>query len=380
MSRELPNQRHLFDIPDSVAYLNCAYFSPQLTKVQESGWRGVATKNQPWKITAQNFFADTEKARQLFAGIISASPDDIALIPSVSYGVNLAASILNVPADQEILILAEQFPSNVYPWRELAARHGSRIRTVPRPADSDWTSAVLSAITSQTAVAALPIVHWTDGSCLDMEQIAVLCREKSIKLVIDGTQSIGAMPVSIAKIRPDFLITATYKWLMGPYSFGFMYVNPDHHSASPMEHNWINRRDSENFSGLVNYPDDYQNGARRFDVGEKSNFVLTPMVITALQQILDWQVENIQHSIKKHTDRLASELSRLAVEVVPQHRRCAHILGVRFPEGLPTDISARLTESDVYVSIRGNAIRIAPHLYNTEADLMKLVEVLEKTS
>jgi selenocysteine lyase/cysteine desulfurase len=191
------------------------------------------------------------------------------------------------------VVLHDQFPSNVYSWRSLAAQKNAVVKTVPRPVDNDWTPALLESIEDNTAVVAVSNCHWTDGTLIDLEKIGEQCRLKGAALVIDGIQSLGALPFSVERVQPDFLVAGTHKWLLGPYSFGFCYVDSRWHDGMGLEENWMNRADSEDFSRLVDYRDNYQNGARRFDMGESSSFILSPIAAAALKQILDWGVENI---------------------------------------------------------------------------------------
>src|SRR5690606_31037699 len=212
--------------------------------------------------------------RRLFATLIGATADDIALVPSASYGLATAARNLPLRMGQKILLLEDQFPSNVYCWRARTEETGARLVTVPTPPDFDWTAAVLAAIDDDVAIASRPHNHWTDGARLDLAAIGAALRKRGAKLVVDATQSLGAMTFDLAAIQPDFLVAASYKWLLGPYSTGFLYVAPAYHAGEPLEYNWLNRRDSEDFTALVNYQDDYQVGARRFDMGERANFAL----------------------------------------------------------------------------------------------------------
>jgi selenocysteine lyase/cysteine desulfurase len=372
----IPCQKHLFNIPQDIIYLNCAYLSPQLRSVSEAGHTGVASKEQPWQIFAQDFFTDTEQSRRLFAEMIDAKPDDIAIIPAVSYGIAVAASNIKLSQGDAILILEDQFPSNVYPWREVANETGAIVKTVSRPEDEDWTRALLDYIDENTAVVAIPNCHWTNGGLVDLVKIGERCREIGSALVVDATQSVGALPFSVTQAQPDFLVVASYKWLFGPYSLGFLYVHPRYHDGKPLEHGWIARKNSEDFAGLINYQDEFQPGARRFDVGERSNFALMPMVVAALQQILDWQVNEIASTLSAMTNRIAQRAVELGLKVAPTHLRAAHLMGLRFPEGVPPDLVEALSENNIYVSVRGDSIRISPHLYNTENDIDRLLEIL----
>ena len=369
-------QRDLFEIPEDVVYLNCAYMSPFLRSVREMGEKAVARKSQPWKIHANDFFEEAETLRQLFAQLIGADTGSIALVPAASYGISVAAANLPLEKQQRIVLLDEQFPSNVYQWQEAAHQSGAIVDTVERPQDGDWTSAVLQHIDHQTGIVAIPNCHWTDGSIVDLQRVGVRTREVGAALVVDATQSLGAYPFNVADVQPDFLVTAAYKWLLGPYSLGFLYVAPQHRQGTPIEFPWINREGSEDFARLVNYSSTFQPGARRFDVGERSNFILLPMAIVALQQILQWGVPVIDITLRELTAQIEHEATKLGFQTVAAHHRVGHIIGLRHPSGLPVHLAEALTKKYVFVSIRGQSIRVSPHLYNTLEDIDRLFRVL----
>ena len=255
----IANQRHLFDLPDDVAYLNCAYMAPLMHPVVEAGLRGVRRKARPWEIAAPDFFSDAALARRLFARIVNARAEDIAIIPAASYGMSVAARNLPLRAGRTIVLLADQFPSNLYPWRAAAARAGAEIVTVDAP-DGDLTAAVLAAVDERTAIAALPHCRWTDGALLDLEAIGDRVRAAGGALALDLTQSAGALPIDFTRVRPDFAASACYKWLMGPYTLGFLYVRPDRQDGEPLEYGWSPRAGSEDFARLVDYRDGIRAG------------------------------------------------------------------------------------------------------------------------
>jgi selenocysteine lyase/cysteine desulfurase len=376
----LPSQRDLFDIPDEISYLNCAYMSPLLRSAREAGEKAIARKSAPWRITSHDFFEESELLRTLFAELISTEPDNVALTPSASYGLSVAAANLPVSPGQRILLLEDQFPSNVYPWRELASSSGGTIEIVARPASFDWTEAVLSRIDERTAIVAVPHYHWTDGSVVDLERVGERVRAAGAALVVDATQSLGAAPLDLGKVRPDFLAAATYKWLLGPYSLGFLYVDPRHHHGRPIEFNWITREDSEDFAGLVRHQDTFQPGARRYDVGERSNFGLLPVAIVALRRILDWGVPNIAATLAETTAHIEHEARiRLGLQAPPARCRGPHLIGLRSSSALAPDLPSRLASANIFVSVRGNSIRVSPHLYNTVEDVDRLFTVLAET-
>lgn len=374
----LPSQRALFDIPADVAYLNSAYMGPMPKLAVAAGEAGMRAKLQPWTIAPVDFFTESEAVRALFAQLVNATADDIALVPSVSYGMAVAANILPLKAGQTVITLAEQFPSNVYPWIELAKKSGARFISIPRPADDDWTARVLERIDASTGIVALPHCHWTDGGLLDLVAIGAACRKVGAALCIDATQSLGVMPFDVAAIQPDFLVAGGYKWLLGPYTYGYLYVAKPWQGGMPIEQNWIARKDSENFAGLVDYKSDYQPGARRFDVGERSNFALTPAAKASLDYLLGLGTARIYATLKTRNDAIAERArAELGLDTVRADRRAGHYLGLRFGDAVPADLPGKLAAQQVFVSVRGKAMRVTPHVYNTEADIERLFAVLK---
>jgi selenocysteine lyase/cysteine desulfurase len=379
---KLPSQRHLFDIPEDIAYLNCAYMSPLMTKVRDAVVQGLDRKRHPWEITARDFYTGSDRLRSAFAELIHAKPDDVAVIAAASYGVSTAALNLPLSRGQGVLVVEDQFPSNVYPWRELAREKEASIVTVPRPADFDWTRAVLQSLDekkNRIAIVALPQCHWTDGGLFDLVAIGEACRESGIFLSLDVTQSVGAFPLDVRRIQPDFLTSATYKWLMGTYSLGLLYVSERwQREGRPIEHNWIHRKDSENFARLVDYQDEFAAGARRFDVGERSNFALVPGAEAGIRQILEWGVANVAENLGAMTDDIAARARALGIDSPPRDKRASHYIGLKLPGGLPPNLLEALARRKVYVSIRGSSVRVTPHLYNEGRDVEKLFDALEE--
>jgi selenocysteine lyase/cysteine desulfurase len=238
---------------------------------------------------------------------------------------------------------------------------------------------VIEAIGEDTAVVSVPNCHWTDGRLVDLTHVAAAARSVGASLVVDNSQSAGAYALDVSAIRPDFLATVGYKWLLGPYGLGYLYVAPRWREAGiPLEQSWLTRAGADDFTRLNDYTDSYREGARRFDMGEFPQFVLTPMAIAALEQLLAWEVDRIQRTVAK----LAAQAEHGAIEIgataVPENDRVGHIIGIRPDAGVRWQLVAALTAANVYVSVRGDALRVAPHVYNKTADITRLLAVLRE--
>jgi selenocysteine lyase/cysteine desulfurase len=370
---EVIHATHLFEIPEGITYLNCSNMSPQLKSVTATGLDAVRIKTTPWTITGANWFSSAEELRTVAGKVLGTGADSVALIPAVSYGMAIAAANLEINAGDSIVLLAQDFPSNVFTWREAARKHDAHIVTVERDPETGWTESVLRAITNRTAVVCMPPCHWTDGTIVDLLQVSERARQVGAALVVDASQALGAIPIDIGSIQPDFLVSVGYKWQLGPYGLSYLYASPRwQQEGVPIEQSWMPRRGSNDFARIVDYCDDFQPGARRYDMGQFTQFVLAPMAAAALQQILIWSIASIEESISRLTDEIAQRARDAGYLIAPAEQRAKHMLGIRFRDGLPAKLSAALAAANVHVSIRGDSVRVSPHLYNTSADIDRL--------
>lgn len=372
----LPSQRALFDVPADVAYFNCASIGPMLHAARAAAADALARRARPWTIGERDWFSDSERRRELFARLIGADAEGVALVPAASYGLAVAAANLESRPGQNVLLIAEDFPSSVYTWRRHCERSGASLRTVEREAGQDWTAAVLAGLDADTAIVAVPNVHWTDGALLDLPRIAAAARRLGASLVVDASQSLGMLPLDLAAVQPDFLLAVGYKWLLGPFGLSYLWVAPRHRAGRPLEENWLLREHSEDFARLVDYRAAYQPGARRYDMGQRSAFELTPAAVAALEQLVEWGVPRIAATLQATTTAIEQALRPLGLEVTSRPRG-PHLLGVALPPEARRRAAQALAAEGVHLSLRGAAMRIAPHLHSTAQDIARLRAGLE---
>ncbi len=368
-------QRAKFHLQRKTSYLNCAYMSPLPKKVANAGVKGLLKKRHPYQIQPEDFFHDAETIRLLFGQLINIpEPKRVVLIPSVSYGMANVVNNLHVPGD--ILIPADQFPSNVYPWLKLQEK-GFRVCFIPKPEETNWSQAILEAINKQTRVLAISHVHWADGTLFELENMRRRLRDVGALLIVDGTQSVGALPFDCKKIQPDALICAGYKWLMGPYNVGMAYYGPYFDKGNPIEENWINRKNSADFSRLNEHCEDYHPGALRYEVGEHSNFIALPMLIESLKLIQKWSPERIQTYTQQLFEEPLHHLKEHGYSVNPPMQHAHHLFGLYPPKTVSIKaLMDRFRERRIYVSNRGQCIRVSPHVYNDVRDVNRFTEIL----
>lgn len=372
----LPCQRALFDMPRAVHYFNCAYVGPLPMGAAAAVGTGAALKTQPWTYRPADFFTHIEGYRARAARLIGADADAVALVPSASYGIAVAARNLPLGAGQSVVVLGDQFPSNYYAWTAKASAVGAEVRVARRDLDDDWTAAVLAAVDADTAIVAVPQCHWADGRVVDLVAVGRACRAVGAALVLDLTQSLGAMPFDLAEVQPDFAVAAGYKWQLSPYGTGHLYVAPRWQNGEPIEWNWLNRAGSDDFSRLIDYTDAYQPGARRFDYGECANPPLLRGACAALDLIDGWGVANIAETLAAQTGAIAGQAAAIGLSAAPMDKRAPHFLALGFAGAVPDALLGRLAAADVFASVRGTSLRVTPHLYNDDDDVAALMAAL----
>lgn len=365
----LPSQRTLFDIPPSVAYLNNASYAPLPRAVREAGEAGVAAKSAPWSMDVTN--DGLEAVRAAAASFIGATADDIAITPSVAYGIATAAANLPILPGARIMLAEGEFPSHAFEWSRRAALHGAVLDVVARPADGDWTAAFLARChpgLPPVAVAALTVLHWTDGALTDLARLTHALRARGAAIVIDATQAAGILPLDAAALGADFIAFPTYKWLLGPYSLAFLYAAPARQHGTPLEQHGGNHiGGAQPFDGTV---PGLLPSARRYDMGERANPVALPMALAGMALLRSWGHADLAARLRFLTDRLATEAEALGWQPVPRALRPPHILGLRPPPG--TDVAAtvaHLAKAQVHVAERGGVMRLGVHAFNDDADI-----------
>jgi len=376
----LASQRALFEMPRHICYLNSASYSPLPLKAQEAGRAAVGRKGTPWTLDAGFANRQHERARAAAARLINAAPADIALIPSISYGVATAAKVLTIERGARVIVLENDHSSPVLEWQARAEAQGYVVETVHQPDDGDWTAAVLAAIERSGAapvgLASISSVHWSDGGLIDIDKVGAALRQRGAKFLIDATQGVGVLAMDVKRLDPDFVIFPTYKWLLGHYGRAFLYVAPRHQDGIPLEQTAGGRRDvrAENpvyFADLRYTPD-----ARRFDMGERDHFVSMEMASIGMEMMADWGAAAVAQRLQMLTERIAEGVRGFGVSVAERHLRAPHILCLGFKDGMPKGLIEALAGEDIHVAARLGRMRISPHVFNDEADADRFVAAL----
>jgi len=378
--RMLPSQRASFDIPRHICYLNAASYSPLPLRTLEAGRAAVGRKGAPWTIEASFANAQHERARTAAARLIHAEPADIALIPSVSYGVATAAKLLTPGRGTRVLVLENDHSSPVLEWHARAESQGFVVETIKQPTNADWTSALLESIersgAAPVSLASTSSVHWSDGGLIDVEKIGAALRQRGGAFLVDATQSAGVLAMDVQRLDPDFVIFPTYKWLLGPYGRTFLYVAKRHQGGIPLEQTSAGRRNVRAENAVYFGDLDYIGDSRRFDMGERDHFISMEMASIGMEMLADWGAPAIAERLAMLTERIAAGVRGIGVSMPEPHLRAPHILSLAFEGGMPAGLVEGLASEGIYVAPRLGRMRVSPHVYNDEGDADRFVEAL----
>lgn len=380
----LASQRDLFDMPRDVCFFNAAAWSPIPIGAVEVGREGAARKSRPWDVPDGFDEQQFERARSAAAALINASPDDVALISSVGYGVCTAAKIFDVPDGTRVLLLDSDHSSPVLEWMTRAAEGRFQTTTVEVGSDYDWTSAILEEISRTdrppVSLASISSVHWSDGAAIDLDAVRAALRTQGAGLLVDATHAAGVMSFDVTRLDPDFVIFPTYKWLLGPYGRAFIYVAKRHQDGIPLEQTSYGRKRVSSTADRYFSDLDYVESARRFDMGERDFFVSLDVAAYSIELIQSWGLEPVRARLQMLTRRIAEGVAErnLDVTLVQERYRAPHLLSLGFPSGMPAGFAEALAAHNVYAAPRLGRLRLSPHVYNDETDCDRLVDVLEK--
>lgn len=368
-----------FLLPPDGLYLDTAAHGPRLRAVQAAALAALEAGARPWQAHWDAWEAQVERVRELASRLFDGNPDAVALVPSAGYGLSLAARNLPLAAGDAALVLADAFPSNLLPWQHRCQEAGARLVAVERGADA--TAAVLAALEREPRIriVSLPQVHWHDGARLDLDAIADAVQARGAALVLDLTQSLGALPAAVRRWRPAFAVAAGYKWLLGPTGLAWLWAAPQWcEHGTPLEHHWLAYEARTDWSFDARVPATFRAGARRFDAGGIADPMRLAMAEAALLQLHGWGVDAISERLGALTETLVRALDPQRFAVPPVH--APHFVGVR-PCRVPLERCAQaLAAAGILCTARHGVLRIAPHLHVGHGDIGRVADVLGQSS
>ena len=367
--------RELFPIVKNKIFLNHAAQSPLPKPVADAVKRCVEEFSMFGNVSTSEW-DDCGKA--LFARLIGAKTDEIALVENTSVGLNIVANVLEYPPEAKVVTTDLEYPSVVYPW--LKRRLGVKIHYVKNVGGKVQIEDFEKAVDDKTVAVAVSHVEYANGFRNDLKALSQIVHEHGAYLIIDAIQSAGVIPIDVKRDGIDFLTAACYKWLLSPPGAAYLYVREDLiENFEPPYVGWASVK--QEIFETVDFWDIWSlrlsETASRFEVGTPS-FLSFVGAAEAMKMLLGFGIESIEKRVLKLTDHLIEAVKALGLELQtpeePQYRSGI----VNFKVGKPKEMVDNLKCNNIIVSARANGIRVSPHFYNTEEEIDKLVNEIKK--
>jgi cysteine desulfurase/selenocysteine lyase len=368
-----------FEIEDAT-YLNVAAQAPMPKASHRAVQAAIEWKKNPHHIPDSAYFEVPNRIRASLAKLIGGQPDEIALTTGASPGMSAVAYGLAWKPGDEILTAQGEFPLQYATWKPMEAREGVVLKVV-RPRDRFITADdFIAALTPRTRLVSVSHVRFDDASLLDATRLAAACHAQGTLLLLDVSQSVGAIPLDVGKLGADFLVSAGYKWLLSPYGTGFFWAKNEHtEKMRPGPFYWAAAEGAENFSSLSREDLKPVPGSRRWDMAETSHYFNIAAMDASVQFVLQAGPETVQAHNHKLIDFMFERLPKdRCVAASPLHSAQRGPYGcftARSP-AKTAELYQKLLKEKVFTAFREGNIRVSPHLFNTERDIDRLIAAI----
>src|SRR5262245_30151260 len=365
---------------EGVTYLNLAGNSPipkgAIKRMQEA----IEWKKFPQRIPDQAFFDVPNRVRAAIAQLIGGKPEEVALTTGASTGMSAVAYGLEWQPGDEVITASGEFPLQYATWKPMEEREGIKVGIVEPRGAFHTADDFIAALTPRTRLVSVSHVRFDNGAMIDAAKLASACHGQGALLLLDVSQSCGAVPMDVTQFGADFLVCAGYKWLVGPFGTGFFWARHEHVSKMrPGPFYWMTAEGVNNFADLATAPPRPENAAKRWDAAETANYYDLAALEGGLELVLRAGVKTVAEHNHNLIEQLFARLPKdrcVAASPLDRSERGPYgCFRARSPEKTK-ELYEKLRSENVITSLREGNIRVSPYLYNNERDIDRLVSVI----
>ncbi len=366
---------------EGATYLNLAGQSPVPKTAIKAIQAAVEWKKFPHRISDQAYFDTPNRVRKSIAALINGKPEEIALTSGASTGMLAVAYGLSWKPGDEILTAGGEFPLQYTTWKPMEEREGIRLKIIS-PRDRYLSAEdFISALTPRTRLVSVSLVRFDNGALLDASRIAAACHAQGALLLLDASQCCGAVPMDVNRLGADFIVSAGYKWILGPFGTGFFWAKAEHISRMrPGPFYWMAAQGAENFSSMAAFSDPKPaDAARRWDAAETANYYNLAAMDAGLELVLRIGVDTVAAHNHKLIDQLFARLPRdrfVAASPIDRNQRGPYGCFEARSAAKTKEYYEKLRNENVITSLREGKIRVSPYVYNSERDIDRLISVI----
>jgi cysteine desulfurase / selenocysteine lyase len=365
---------------EGVTYLNLAGNSPIPKVAIKALQTAVEWKKFPQRIPDAAFFDVPNRVRTAIAKLISGKPEEIALTTGASTGMSAVAYGLEWKAGDEVLTASGEFPLQYATWKPMEEREGIKITAVKSSGTFHAADDFIASLTPRTRLVSVSHVRFDNGAMIDAAKLAAACHAQGALLLLDVSQSCGAVPMDVTQMGADFLVCAGYKWLLGPFGTGFFWAKHEHIAKMrPGPFYWMAAEGVNNFADLATAPPRPANAAKRWDMAETANYYNLAALEGGLELVLRAGAETVAEHNHRLIEQLFERLPKdrcVMASPLERERRGPYGCFQARTAAKTRELHEKLCAKNVITSLREGKIRVSPYLYNTEQDVDRLVQVI----
>lgn len=372
----LQSFRDEFPVADRFVFLNHAGVGPTSTRVVKAVHQFMDSLAHLGRPSFDAWEDLASECRARFARLVGAEPEEVAFVRNTSHGLSLLASGLDwQPGDRVAVATPLEYPSNVYPWMDLARRGIVALDPVETDRGAVTVETAARALRPDTRVLAASSAQYATGAVADLDGLGALCRKRGVLFCVDGIQTVGALPTDVKKSGVHFLSADSHKWMLGMMGIGAVFVDRSlvEHVHPPLL-GWRSTTDAFDFD-RIHF--ELRDTAGRYEEGSLS-YPLIAGFSAALALLEEAGIEAIAAHVAALVDDLAVRLESLGctTEPAPEHRR--HILVFRHPRAEPERLLEGLADRGVIASLRRGGVRLSPHFYNTPEEMERVGRAVQE--
>lgn len=371
-----------FEDSQGHVWLNAASEGPLPRIAAERLTEAVRWKSLPYQLDMEKFQRVPKELKRSIARLIDVPANEVILANSASYGIHLLANGLPLKAGDEVVVMQNDFPTDILPWLALE-KNGVVVKQVPTEGAVMSVDELAEQINQKTKVVCLPHVHTFSGQGLDLKKMSVLCQRMGAILIVNISQSTGGMPVDVQGIGADAVVCAGYKWLLGPYGTGFCWMKPEvRRQLSLNQSYWISAMSEAQLESENVILQRDQTSARKYDVFGTANFFNFVPFTASINYLLDIGLQNIyQHNqrlVNLFLEGLDRDMYSLLSESEGEKRSNLIVISHKKRHN-NKQIFQKLLNHHVYPAFWKGNIRISPHIFNTSDHIERVLNLLNNS-
>jgi selenocysteine lyase/cysteine desulfurase len=372
--RPLESYRSEFPITEKYIYLDHAGVAPISLRVKSAVEQYATEASGNAMFNYMNWMKRVHRVRKRCADLINSDSHEIAFVKSTSHGLSIVANGLDWKEGDNMLVYEKEFPSNIYPWLNLQ-RKGVEVRFLKVKEGGIRMEDIEGLIDQRTRLVSISSVQFVNGFMIDLKKVGYLCREKGIYLCVDAIQSLGVIPMNVKVCNIDFLSADGHKWLLSPEGTGIFYCRKElAKRLAPPLIGWKSVKKDMDFE---NIDLELKENALRFE--EASMNIMGIYALGAsLDLLFEIDIERIREHVLGLGEIIIEEADKRGFEVLtPRNKERRGGIVVFAGEFDPQDVKDKLEKMNIMVNVRGGGLRVSPHFYNTEADILSLFEAFD---